>query len=202
MVGLMNRVLALFLWLVSTQALFAQDEISPKTKKYVNHTEFGFLFGQNGEFEDVFSVDLFNSISIKTFHGYRFHRLAQVGLSTGLDVYPNVLFVPVMVGVRGDITAKAVSPFYGLDLGYGFAKFEQRFFDDDFNSKGGFMYNPVFGLRFRLKSSASLSLALGYQRTRGSYEYQFFDPITQELSSSREEIRIFNRLTFRFGFSF
>ena len=89
----------------------------------------------------------------------------------------------------------------GLDLGYGLSKFERRFFDDDFNNKGGFMYNPVLGLRFKLKNTSSLSFAVGYQQARGSYEYKFFDTITGELVNAREESRIFNRVTFRFGFS-
>ena len=198
----MYKIVALLIILQCSQSLIAQDNISKKPKRYVNHTEFGFLFGQNGEFEDLISVDLFNSISIKTFHGYQFHRLAQVGLSTGLDAYPNVLFIPLMVGIRGDITSGSITPFYGLDLGYGFSKFERRFFDNDFKNKGGFMYNPVLGFRFKIKNTSSLSLALGYQRTSGSYEYTFISPVTGELENAREEIRIFNRVTFRFGFSF
>ena len=110
----MYKIVALLIILQCSQSLIAQDSISKKTKRYVNHTEFGFLFGQNREFEDLVSVDLFKSISIKTFHGYQFHSLVQVGLSTGLDVYPNVLFIPLMIGIRGDITTTFCLPrFYG-----------------------------------------------------------------------------------------
>jgi hypothetical protein len=175
--------------------LKAQDHF---VKQYVNHTEFGGLFGRvkypniyNGNQEQV---DNKLSMTIQTFNGIQLTRRLATGVTIGMDWYKAALLNPISAGVRYDLAQKGNVKIFGTaDAGYGFAWFHDD--PEGFNTKGGLMVNPGVGIR--LGKAAAVTLTLTYKRQEASVSKpQFLDQL------ERSEQRVYNRLSIRLGVSF
>ncbi|MEO6281913.1 MAG: hypothetical protein ABIN80_19990 [Dyadobacter sp.] len=183
--------------LLMTNVLRAQD---PFVKHYVNHTEFGGLFGRvkypnlyNGNQEQV---DNRLSMTIQTFNGVQLTRRLSTGVTIGMDWYKAALLNPVAAGLRYDLTKKGNVKIYGTaDIGYAFAWFHDD--AEGFNTKGGLMVNPGIGMRIGKPGATAVTLAFTYKRQEADIDKP---PLWDQ--TERSEERVYNRLAIRLGISF
>lgn len=173
---------------------------------YTNQTEIGFLAGEpGGPSRAVFTVQTFNGLALTG-------GLAG-GITAGVDVYPELILLPLSLGVRGDIFQAGVSPFYGIDVGYGFDWLEN---ESEFNRySGGLMLNPAVGVRIGTKSRSALLFSVGYKYQRAGYYraapflptspvlwYTASEVLPPGVASVRNEEYRFNRVSVRMGIRF
>ncbi|NIJ50959.1 hypothetical protein [Dyadobacter arcticus] len=185
----------LFTLLLLTYNANAQN---PNTKKYVNHTEFGGLFGRvkylnqyNGNQEQV---DNKLNLTVQTFNGIQINKRLITGVTVGMDWYRAALLNPIAAGLRYDLTRKGnVKVFGTLDAGYAFAWFHDD--AEGYDTRGGVMVNPGLGLR--IGKDAGFTLALTYKRQEAQVDKPPFSDQTE-----RSEQRVYNRLAMRLGISF
>jgi hypothetical protein len=170
------------------------------TRKYVNHTEVGGLFGRvkypntyNGNLEQV---DNRLSLTAQMFNGIQVNRRLAAGLIVGMDWYRAALVNPIAGGVRYDLTRKGNVKVFGLlDAGYGFAWFHDD--AEGFDTHGGVMINPGVGLRMGKDNGAGFTLAFTYKRQEISVDKP---PLWDQ--TRRSEDRVYNRIAIRLGMSF
>lgn len=183
--------------LLITNALRAQDQF---VKHYINHTEFGGLFGRvkypnqyNGNQEQV---DNRLSMTIQTFNGMQLTKRMSTGVTIGMDWYKTALLNPVAAGFRYDLTQKGNVKIYGTtDVGYAFSWFHDD--AEGFNTKGGLMVNPGIGMRFGKPGATGVTLAFTYKRQEANISKP---PLWDQ--TERSEERVYNRLAIRLGISF
>jgi hypothetical protein len=102
--------------------------------------------------------------------GYQFNRLLGLGLGLGIDTYglsDGQSIYPLFAEARGYLLRKAVTPYYSLSAGYGFA-FKNR----DANvieAEGGPLLRGIIGLRLGSDERTNVLLGLGYQYQEASF---------------------------------
>ncbi len=195
----MKLILTIFTILVLVSgSLMAQDK-ADFTRKYVNHTEFGGLFGRvkyggfNGGAE---ATENRLSLTAQMFQGIKWSSSLATGITVGMDWYKTALINPVALGARYDITRGRVARLYATaDAGYGFA-----WFHDDpqgFKTKGGLMVNPGLGLKYGKPDGAAFTLGISWKRQEVNVEKASWNN-----EVDRTEERIYNRLALRLGMIF
>ncbi|RYC68290.1 MULTISPECIES: hypothetical protein [Spirosoma] len=191
--------LAVLIGLLGTPAT---AQIDLPRRPFVNYTELGGLFGrvaytQTATGPDV-TVENKVSFTAQTFNGVQLTRQLAVGGVVGIDWYRAALLMPVGAGIRFDFVRhprKNVRLFGMADAGYGFAWLHQG--STGYETNGGLMLNPGLGLRLGRPASSAFILTVGYKR-----QYVFVQkPISGDVIS-RNESRLYNRLTIRAGVSF
>ena len=132
----------------------AQNRIRKIVQKGVVMNTFenqGFYYhmqvGLNGglSFDDYFTL----GFSVNNTIGYQHNRWLGTGVGIGADRYfggHSVFFIPVSFNVRGYVLNRSRTPYYSLDLGYGFAVLQVK--DVFQKAKGGLMFHPSVGIRF------------------------------------------------------
>jgi hypothetical protein len=194
----MRRTILFLIGLLTTTASLRAQEA--KRRIYVNQTEFGILAGRvkypniyNGNQEQV---DNKFSLTVQTFNGIHIHEHFAAGITVGMDWYKAALINPVAVGFRYNLTKKnPVKLFATVDAGYGFVWFHDD--SEGFNSKGGLMVNPGFGIKYGKKNGPAFTMTMTYKRQ----EAHVNKPVLWD-QTERSEERIYNRLALRLGMSF
>jgi len=188
--------------LIGLLATPATAQIDLPRLPFVNYTELGGLFGrvaytQMATGPDV-TVENKVSFTAQTFNGVQLTRQLAVGGLVGIDWYRAALLMPVGAGIRFDFVRhprKNVRLFGMADAGYGFAWLHKG--STGYETNGGLMLNPGLGLRLGRPASSAFILTVGYKR-----QYVFVQkPISGDVIS-RDESRLYNRLTIRAGVSF
>ena len=179
--------------------------VSGQTIRFTNHTELGMLSG----------IDAFmdqSGFTAQTFNGVQLNEFVAVGATVGIDGYRKVTLLPLAVGWRGIVPTGGVSPYIGLDVGYGFAWLNDE--TDTEWHKGGFMFNPVVGIRIKSNGNDRFSFSLGYKRQihtafvgqplMGSMTalLRSSASLLPELVSLREDRYILRRMSVRVGMLF
>jgi len=136
----------------------------------------GRSFKDKGFFFSYFAGNSFNTNGAGASHRgifgkYYKHKWA-FGLGSGIDLHSapggeaSYVMVPLYLHARGYPFDKRVSPYYALNIGYGFPLQSLNG-----TTKGGYMINPMLGLRFasRRKSSFSMEMGLIVQEAKGDY---------------------------------
>jgi hypothetical protein len=190
---------ALFLLLVFFLAIsssIAQEK--PVKKKYVNHTEFGGLFGRvkysNGSLDS--QVENKASLTFQTFNGVKLNDRLSTGITVGMDWYKTALISPIAAGIRYDLVKDRAARLYATaDVGYGFGWFHQD--SDKYNTKGGWMINPGVGMKYGKPGGNAFTIGLSYKRQEAHVD----KPLLWEQTVRYEE-RVYNRLALRLGMSF
>ena len=183
---------------------------------FVNQTEFAMGFGRvkNTNYyypsyysympypsQSGYSIQNVASLSVQTFNGFKVRKKTTLGITTGLDMYPSVLLVPIAAGVRHVFYEKnqqGAKLQIGLDAGYGstFANANNSYEE----VKGGVMVNPTVGFKFPTKNGSSWLVNFGYK-------YQYLE-ITQNIQEndfyniSNVETRNLKRFQVKVGFEF
>ena len=95
--------------------------------------------------------------------GYHLKNYLAIGGGVGIDLYENLL-MPVFVDIRGNIGKGNITPYYALDIGYGFPLSEWLESDDNFSNevKGGKFIYPAIGLKFASRNALAFQMDLGY----------------------------------------
>lgn len=164
-------------------------------KKYVNHTEFGGLFGRvkssYGYMQNT--VESKASITAQTFNGFQLNRRFSAGITAGIDWYKTALVNPFAAGIRYDMfKGKSARLFGTLDAGYGFTWFHQD--SDGYKTKGGWMLNPGVGVKYGKPGGNAFTIVFSYKRQ----ELHVDKPLWYEQQVRFEE-RIYNRIAIRLG---
>jgi hypothetical protein len=165
---------------------------------YTNHTEVGVLIPE--EASASFTFQTFNGIKIPK-------STLDVGITTGLDIYPEVKVIPLALGLRIDLLKTDPLSFYaGLDAGLGFGVLRKS--SDDETSKAGTLINPAIGLKFKTQSKQSITVGFGFRsqeltitKTRGTSGLGIDDRIGafNYIETNKYKYR---RLSLRLGVSF
>lgn len=168
--------------------------------KFVNHTEFGGLFGRvkyvNPYSGNQEQVDSKTSLTVQTFNGVQLNGKFSAGATLGMDWYKSALLNPVAAGLRYDFLGrKNVQLFGTADAGYAFAWFHDD--SEGFDTKGGLMLNPGVGMRVGKAGSAAFTLTASYKRQEAHVKKM---PLGDQ--KERFEDRVYNRLALRLGISF
>lgn len=162
---------------------------------------FGLMTGKAGEYSSNE-----NHISLELINGYRFNRFLGLGLGTGYQSYTGIDAVPVFLSITGDILTDRITPYYFINAGYGFGIDRSDEWENYTKVKGGLMYNPGIGFKFRLKKMyISSSVAYRFQQAQFISEqevYSFNDFIGSSRFLPQERTRKFNRLEFKIGIGF
>ena len=192
----MKILFSLFISILILSSVNAQD-VEVKNK-FINHTEFGGLFGRvkysNGSQQNT--VDSRTSLTLQTFNGIQLSRKLGAGITLGADWYKSALINPVAAGIRYDLSGRSNARFFVIaDAGYGFTWLHQD--SDGYKTKGGWMINPGIGLRIGKVNTSSFTLSLTYKRQEVSAE----KPLLWNQTERREE-RVYNRIAARIGISF
>lgn len=196
----MKILFSLFVAVLAISTSLAQDETFKK--KFVNHTEFGGLFGRvkygtyQGYGGNQQTVDSKASLSIQTFNGIHLNQRLDVGITLGFDWYKTALLNPIAAGIRYDITkGPKARLFLTGDAGYGFNWLNQD--SDGYKTKGGWMINPGVGLRMGKINSSSFTFSVTYKRQEA-----YADKPLLYNQTERTEDRVYNRIAARIGISF
>lgn len=110
---------------------------------------------------------LISALTLHGFAGCQIKQNVKVGLGSGFEVFnPSTMLVPLYGRITGDLTRKAVTPFYQADLGYGFnmaRDWEGKTLRGGalgflgggikFNSRGNFFINILTGIRIQYASA-------------------------------------------------
>jgi len=164
-----------------------------------------------GKSNDNGSAEAYPSILAVT--GYQFNRFAGVGFGTGYQSHSLVNIVPFYATFRGDILDSRVTPFYYLDAGYGFGyqKSDDTYFNNKVKVKGGLLFGPGGGVRFKMKKMY-FTASLGYKLQKSQVKrINFYDwrwgftsnnvTISGSDPSSTEK-RLYKRAEIRIGIGF
>lgn len=120
--------------------------------------------------------DIFVGFGAHTVSGYQINRLIGLGLGFGIDNY-EVSFakrvVPLYLEARGYLLKKNISPYYSMNMGWGFPLKQDNFGVNE--TAGGMYINPSIGVRFGGKKTSNFILDAGYKYQRASYISRFDD---------------------------
>lgn len=193
----MKKIAFLLLLLLATTGSYAQKA---RSLRFVNHTEFGGLFGRvkypNPYAGNSDQVDSKTSLTIQTFNGVQIHQNLSAGVTLGMDWYKTALLNPIAGGVRYDFVAdKNVKLFGTVDAGYAFAWFHDD--PEGADTKGGLMVNPGVGMKVGKPGVAAFTITLTYKRQEAHISKV---PLWDQ--KERFEDRVYNRLALRLGISF
>ena len=146
--------------------------------------------------------------------GYKFHQFGFLGIGTGFNNYMGALFagrnafagpiIPLYVRYGGDILKTRVTPYYAIEVGYGFAVNGSSISNDFINSfevidrKGGAYGSLGFGVKFITNKKIPFGLCLNYKIQQSSITYNetIIDPNTGDEVSSQV---LNNFINHRFG---
>lgn len=183
-------------------------ELIHKTKKVNRKNRTYYDKGRNVKKRGYYNVSMVGSIfgtdefdgrtlglSFQTINGYMFNRWIGVGGGVALDFY-TYEFIPLFVDIRGYVMDKAISPYYSVNVGYGFGADLFNRFDDGFRDiEGGLMFHPSIGVRFATRYNSSFQVDVGYKFQDAT--------ITSRLPDFTEiaDVR-YQRFTLRFGWMF
>lgn len=189
--------IAIFLLMLVAGVTYAQET---RKMKFVNHTEFGGLFGRvkypNPYTGNEETVDSKTNLTVQMFNGVQLNRRLAAGVTLGMDWYKTALLNPIAAGLRYDLCGrKNVQLFGTLDAGYAFTWFHDD--SEGFDTDGGLMLNPGVGMRVGKPGAAAFTISLTYKRQEAHVTKV---PLWNQ--RERYEDRVYNRMALRLGISF
>jgi hypothetical protein len=135
--------------------LYARSPAYGQRLNYTNETEIGTMWARANFFSPV-------ALTVQTFHGVQFDGILSMGLTAGFDEYFGLRVIPIAVGSRGTLPGKKVSPYLGVEVGYGFTWFEKQTHTEWHD--GGVVFNPAIGLRWKAGGEDRYLINIGYKR--------------------------------------
>ena len=172
-----TRTQLLIAILLFSLSVKAQEEISIPKAVYFNYVQSGLLLGRSGTG---------SSVSVSTVHGLRLRKFA-LGIGIGYDdysrntietylyqpaIYDNWKSMPVFAAVSYDwLSLRNGALFFQTNIGY--AKMWERHtgqFDRASDVKGGFLFNPMAGMRINA-AKMRLYISAGYKFQRNDYKF-------------------------------
>ena len=108
--------------------------------------------------------DIRHAIGASLTAGHQFKNYFAIGGGFGIDLYEDLL-MPVFLDIRGNLGKGNLTPYYALDLGYGFPLgkwLNNDEFSNATNVKGGKFIYPAVGLKFATRNSLAFQMDVGY----------------------------------------
>lgn len=171
----------------------AKNKYEFKEKGFYN-AFYGALNGAQALEGNTVGFELMNTF------GYQFHRWIGAGLSLGYNNFEpdnidgKIIFTSAEV--RGYVARKNRSPYYSMNIGYGYPlRDTQQNLDD---TKGGWRIHPALGMRLGGSSDANFLFDFGYVLQRAT----FINDFTVWQPETLTEKKLYKRFTFRVGFVF
>ncbi|MFN7120263.1 MAG: hypothetical protein ACK4TA_25970 [Saprospiraceae bacterium] len=143
------------------------------------------------------SGDVQLGLSMQQVVGFQRNRMFGTGIGIGLENFSvgnanGPLVLPVYAEARGYFLKKNKTPYYALNLGYGFA-----FKDEDqgiLKAKGGLLLHPAIGFRLGARDSVNFLFDLGYKFQWATLTRNFGgwsrETLEQELVYKRFSVRL------------
>jgi hypothetical protein len=161
----MKYNILLILIIFSVSSLSGQnEEQQTKNLRYFNHSQVGLLIGE--ESENKVQKAMFPSF--QTVNGVRVGKHLAFGVGVGVEPFEYTVF-PVFVSGYYYLTSKKNTPYFAIKGGYAFANSHKTIrntpYYGEFNNKGGLMFNPEIGVRFKV-SGFDMTLSGGYRYQR------------------------------------
>jgi hypothetical protein len=175
---IINKIILVFVFLLTGVCLFAQTENEDKSLKYFNKTEAGISFGLGS-----FKTDMYNGIQKKvrndeivvnfqTINGFKYMNKIFVGVSVGAEVWQNGLFWPVYAYLGYDF--KPADNTFFADVYIGSAPGNRDATSYYHAGKGTFAFS--IGLGYKMKVAKKLKfmyeIFYKYQSIESSYDYK------------------------------
>lgn len=140
-------------------------------------------------------------LSLQQVAGFQFNRMFGAGIGVGLENFSvgaanGPLILPVYAEARGYFLKKNKTPYYTLDVGYGFA-----FRDEDqqiIKAKGGWLLHPAIGFRLGARDSINFLFDLGYKFQQATLTRDF-SGWTRDI---QEQQLLYKRFSVRAGLIF
>lgn len=108
--------------------------------------------------------DIRHAVGTSLTAGHQFKNYLAIGGGFGVDLYEDVL-MPVFLDIRGNLGKGNLTPYYAVNLGYGFP-LGKWLNNDEFSTanlaKGGKFIYPAIGLKFATRSSMAFQMDVGY----------------------------------------
>lgn len=153
-----------------------------------------FFSSSNGSHNGELQVGL----GVHNVIGYQLNRLFGLGIGVGLDSYSfqdGETLYPIFIEARGYLRKKWHSPYYSMNLGYGFAIADES--ENVIEAEGGLMVHPCFGMRFGANKDANVMIDVGYK-----FQYANITRVMPFNGDLEERDLLFKRLTIRLGLLF
>jgi hypothetical protein len=156
-------IFSIFL-VVSTLGLSAQNEEQHvQNLRFFNHSQVGFLIGEESENKVIKAM----IPSFHTVNGIRIGNHFGMGVGIGIEPFEYTIY-PVFASGYYFLTNKKNTPYLAVKGGYAFANSKTKagnyYYNGEYNNKGGLMFNPEIGVRFK---TAGFDMTLS-----GGYRYQ------------------------------
>ena len=160
---------------------------------YVNQTDVGLLIGDN--VLGSFSAQSFNGVVIDKWKIY-------LGFIIGIDIYQPLTVIPLAPSIKFlPFNSKKTNPYLSLTAGYAFSGLNK--FEDNRSKKGGILFNPSIGLRFKTKRKAAFNLNMGYKIQNSSITtFSNSFTVNPRLRNKTVDKYTFSRLSLTLGISF
>ena len=139
-----------------------------------------------------------NALSLNLTVGYQINSKISLGIGTGYDNYssrknPNgpPAIIPLYLDLAGDLFHKAVTPYYKLSAGYGFASptKTQRSFEN-ITYKGGLLVHPSIGIKFFTRHDLAWYIDFGYRFQQRKNPVNIWDPTLVLWTDHRASFRV------------
>lgn len=161
-----------------------------QTVTYTNETEIGIMWSRSNFFSPV-------AATVQTFHGVQFDGVLSMGLAAGLDEYFGLHVLPIAVGGRAVLPCTRVSPYIGVDIGYGFTWLEKKTASEW--HEGGMVFHPAIGVRWKAGGRDRYLVNIGYKRQAVA---EHTATAAWGIDSFHTARYALNRMTVRFGIIF
>lgn len=172
---------------ITKEEFILKKDFFSKNKGIYNTIGTGLIIGNRTNWNT--NINFTNYYAI----GYKFHRLLGTGGAAGLDLIDDILFIPLMLDVRGKLLDKAVTPYYAVQAGYSFPVNSSNLSDNEL--KGGIIFNSSLGLQFSLSKDVAILVDAGIKIQKyNTHRQTWGGEINQDIT--------LRRLTMRLGFIF
>ena len=193
----MKHAILLAISIFFASALFAQEEAKQAQQlRYYNHTQVSVLIGEESEDQTRKAM----IPSFQTITGIYLGKHVGIGLGVGVEPYEYITF-PVFLSGNYFFSDKKTAPYIAVKAGYAFSNSHKRleynyYYDGKFDNKGGVMFQPEIGLRFKMPY---FDMTLS-----GGYRFQRLESrISQEGTPYTYNRRVdYNRVSFALGIMF
>ena len=157
----MKYMILFVLSFITISGIRAQKEVSVS---YFNQTQAGFFIGEESEDKNQKAI----VHSFQTINGIRFDEQFGLGIGVGAETFEYLVF-PVFVSGTVFFNKPQNKPYIAVKVGHAFTDSEKRLnnynYYGDFKHKGGLMFNPEFGMRFKM-STFDMTMSAGYRFQR------------------------------------
>ena len=155
----MKYMLLFALTIISFSDLLAQHDVA-----YFNHTQVSFFIGEESEDKTQKAT----IPSFQTINGIRYGENWAIGLGIGAEPFEYLVY-PVFFSCHYFFNNLKYNPFFDFKVGHAFSRSHKKFneygYYGDFDHKGGLMFQPEVGVRFKM-FDVEMTLSGGYRFQR------------------------------------